>query len=203
MKMAFTVTSKAFFLAFAIIFLAFSWMILNWVWLKPKKLEKLLRQQGFSGNSYRIFHGDMKDMYRMMKEARAKPINLSDDIAPRIMPFDHHIIQKYGMTKFIFKLILGFVYIKLTLVNITGRNSFIWKGTTPSINITDPKLIREVFFKNDIFQKSQRNLLGKLVVNGMVMYEGEQWHKVRKIANPAFYQDKLKVLFYLYKVYFH
>ncbi|GAY66724.1 hypothetical protein CUMW_251090 [Citrus unshiu] len=43
-------------IAFSTAFLAVAcawWMLLNWVWLKPKKLEKFLRKQGFSGNSYK------------------------------------------------------------------------------------------------------------------------------------------------------
>lgn len=33
----------------------------------------------------------------MIKQANSKPINLSDDIIPRALPFHHHIINKYGM----------------------------------------------------------------------------------------------------------
>ncbi|KAH9779473.1 cytochrome P450 72A15 [Citrus sinensis] len=161
--------SLAFTSALATIILAYcAWKILNWAWLKPKKLENFLRQQGFSGNSYKIFHGDTKDMSMMLKEAKARPISLSDDIVPRILPYHHHIISKYG------------------------KKSFKWMGPRPSINVQDPKLIREILLKHDIFQKPKGNSLGKLVVNGMVTYEGEQWSKVRKIANPAFHQDKLK-----------
>lgn len=80
-----------------------------------------------------------------------------------------------------------------------GKNSFVWMGPKPSINITDPKLIREVLLNHEIFQKPQQSTLGKFIIHGMVMYEGEQWSKVRKIANPAFHQDKLKV--FLYSIY--
>lgn len=74
------------------------WRVLNWVWFHPKKLEKLLRKQGLKGNSYRVLYGDMKDLSRMIKETRSKPMNLSDhdDVAPRIVPFFLEIIKKYG-----------------------------------------------------------------------------------------------------------
>ncbi|KAM3222304.1 hypothetical protein P3L10_021574 [Capsicum annuum] len=39
---------------------------------KPKKLEKLLRQQGLKGNSYGILYGDAKDLPGMVKEAMSK-----------------------------------------------------------------------------------------------------------------------------------
>ncbi|KAL5804845.1 hypothetical protein ACOSQ3_031647 [Xanthoceras sorbifolium] len=169
------ITSTSFLSGFTTIVIAWLFMmVVEWVWLKPKKLEKWLRQQGFSGNSYRLFHGDMKEMSAMRKEATAKPINLSDshhNIVPRILPFVHHIITKYG------------------------KKSFIWNGPTPSINITDPKMIRDILLKNDIFPKPKTNPFAKLLVSGMVTYEGEQWFKVRKIANPAFHHHKLKDMF--------
>ena len=97
------ITSTTAFLS-SLVTIAIAWMlmrIVNWVWLKPKKLEKWLRQQGFSGNSYRLFHGDMKEMLAMRKQATiSKPINPSDsyvhNIVPRILPFQHHINTIYG-----------------------------------------------------------------------------------------------------------
>ncbi|KAK1572915.1 hypothetical protein Q3G72_015371 [Acer saccharum] len=97
------ITSTTAFLS-SLVTIAIAWMlmrVLNWVWLRPKKLEKFLRQQGFSGNSYRLFHGDMKEMLAMRKQSTvSKPINLSDsqvhNIVPRILPFQHHINTIYG-----------------------------------------------------------------------------------------------------------
>ena len=80
-------------------------------------------------------------------------------------------------------------------VRNAGKKSFIWNGPIPNINIADPKMIREILFKHEIFQKPKSNSVVKLFVSGMVAYEGEQWFKVRKIANPAFHQHKLKVHF--------
>ncbi|XP_052292248.1 cytochrome P450 CYP72A219-like isoform X3 [Citrus sinensis] len=170
MKMEATLWAVTFSIAFSTAILAVAcawWMLLNWVWLKPKKLEKFLREQGFSGNSYKVFHGDVKELAQTTKEAESRPISLSDDIARRILPFHHHIITNFG------------------------KNSFIWMGPRPNIHITDPKMIREIFLKHDIFQKEVSPLV-KLLVTGMAGYAGEQWFKVRKIATPAFHHDKLK-----------
>ncbi|XP_044472609.1 cytochrome P450 CYP72A219-like [Mangifera indica] len=163
-----TVKSIALSFVFAVIGLCV-WVFVDWVWLKPKKLENLLRKEGFSGNSYKLLHGDTKEMFMVSKEAKTRPVGpVSHDIGWRILPFHHRIISNYG------------------------KNSFFWLGPTPSINITDPKLIREIMLRYEIFQKPNRSPLSRLVFNGMVMYEGEQWFKVRKIANPAFHLDKLK-----------
>jgi len=80
------------------LFLIFAWRILNWLWLKPKKLEKLLREQGLKGNPYRLLVGDMKDLLKMRKEATSKPMNLSDDIAPRVFSFVQQSVAKHGMS---------------------------------------------------------------------------------------------------------
>ncbi|PHT44227.1 Cytochrome [Capsicum baccatum] len=63
----------------------------------PKKLKKLLKNQGLKENSYRILYGDMKELSGMTKEATSKPMNLSDHyIVPRMFPFFLEIIKKYA-----------------------------------------------------------------------------------------------------------
>lgn len=71
--------------------------ILYWVWIRPKKLEKILRKQGFKGNSYRLFHGDTKDFTAIEKEAISKPINLLDDFIPRGAPVHFSVVSNHGM----------------------------------------------------------------------------------------------------------
>ncbi|KAG6392097.1 hypothetical protein SASPL_146306 [Salvia splendens] len=71
------------------------WKVLNWVWIRPKKIEKRLRAQGLAGNPYRLLYEDTNDMAAMIKEAKSKPIKLSDDVVPRVLPLRHHIINKY------------------------------------------------------------------------------------------------------------
>ncbi|XVE52979.1 hypothetical protein DITRI_Ditri02bG0168000 [Diplodiscus trichospermus] len=72
------------------------WRILNWVWLKPKRLEQCLRQQGLRGNPYRFLCGDLKESFAMRKQARAKPLPLSDDIVEYVVPFLHRTVRTYG-----------------------------------------------------------------------------------------------------------
>nr|UMZ08746.1 cytochrome P450 [Aralia elata] len=154
---------------FAIVVVILGWRIFNWVWLRPKKLEKYLRNQGFNGNSYKLFFGDLKDMVVMIKEAKSKPINLSDDIVPRIMPLNHKTIQTYG------------------------KNSFLWLGPKPMVHILDPDHIKEILTKFYQFQKPRGgNPLTKLLATGLVDAEGDRWAKHRKLINPAFHLEKLK-----------
>lgn len=71
--------------------------ILNWVWLRPRKLENILRKQGFKGNPYKFFFGDVKALIKMGEEAKSKPIGLSDDILPRVVPGDVDTVAKNGI----------------------------------------------------------------------------------------------------------
>lgn len=65
-------------------------------WLRPKGLEKHLRKQGIKGTSYKILHGDVKEIARSNKEALSKPLSLNHHIAPRVFPFFFDMVQNYG-----------------------------------------------------------------------------------------------------------
>ena len=42
------------------------------------------------------------------------------------------------------------------------KNSMTWEGPTPAINTIDPKLIREIFYKYEIFHKPKSTQLPML-----------------------------------------
>ncbi|KAI3457100.1 hypothetical protein Pfo_013763 [Paulownia fortunei] len=155
-------------LSCAVVALVYAWKILNWVWFRPRNLEKCLRQQGFSGNSYKLFYGDFKEMRKMIKDAKSKPIKFSNDIVPRVLPFIHKAVKNYG------------------------QDSFLWFGPTPAVIIMDPEVIRVVLSKSYIFQKPSGNPLGRLLARGVASYETDKWAKHRRLINPAFHIEKLK-----------
>ncbi|CAJ2659454.1 unnamed protein product [Trifolium pratense] len=150
--------------------LVWAWKMLIWSWLRPKKLEKLLREQGLKGNPYKLLVGDMKEFMKMQKEARSKPMPLSDDIVPHVFPFGNQSVAKHG------------------------KNSFMWFGPTPRVILTDPELVKEVFNKIYDFQKPNNNPLVRILATGLIIHEGEKWNKHRKIINPAFNLEKLKMM---------
>ncbi|KAM7503131.1 hypothetical protein LguiB_002035 [Lonicera macranthoides] len=154
----------------AVVVVLCAWRMLNWLWFKPKKFEKLLRRQGLKGNSYTFLFGDFKKLSMMIKEAKSKPINLSSDILPRVMPWVLDSISNYG------------------------NNYFLWLGPIPIVTIMDPELVKEVLHKHDIFRKPYANPLVMMLANGLSVHEGEKWAKHRKIINPAFHVDKLKLM---------
>ncbi|KAL8508041.1 hypothetical protein ACS0TY_018556 [Phlomoides rotata] len=157
--------------AFVCVVLTYAWRVLCWAYITPKRLEKALREQGFKGNSYRLIYGDMKEMVQMFQDARSKPINLDDDIKPRVMSFNLKTIRKYG------------------------EETFFWLGPKPSAIITDPELVKEVLTKSNLYLKPvNTNPLVNLISQGLAGYEKEKWAKHRKIINPAFHIEKLKLM---------
>ena len=60
--------------------------------------------------------------------------------------------------------------------------------------MNDPKLVREVMAnKFGHFQKRKHTGIVRRLSNGLVNHEGEKWAAHRKIINPAFHLEKLKV----------
>ncbi|KAI8549117.1 hypothetical protein RHMOL_Rhmol06G0001400 [Rhododendron molle] len=141
----------------------------NWVWFRPKQIEKCLRDQGFKGNAYRFLYGDYKEHISAIKEANSKPMDANDNnIVPRVLPFYQYFVQ--------------------------GANHFAWVGPTPRLNITDPKLIKEILLNYEVFQKPQTNPLINLIVTGFATYEGEKWATHKYLVNQAFQHAKLKLM---------
>ena len=62
--------------------------------------------------------------------------------------------------------------------------------------ITEAELIRDILSnKSGHFEKFNFNeRLLKMLALGIASYDGEKWAKHRRIVNPAFHLEKLKVL---------
>ncbi|KAH7859460.1 hypothetical protein Vadar_001335 [Vaccinium darrowii] len=128
------VTVSSIVLSLALVtFLTLAWKALNWVWLRPKQMERCLRDQGFEGNAYRFLYGDTKEIISAIKEARSKPLEASDDdIVPRVLSFHRYFVNIHAMIK--------------------------------------------------------------SVLTGILALEGEKWAQHRKLMNPAFQLEKLKLM---------
>ncbi|XP_031105725.1 cytochrome P450 CYP72A219-like [Ipomoea triloba] len=168
--MTMEVLCNLFLFSFSIIFLVCAWRVVNWAWLRPKRLEKWLRGQDLKGNAYTLFYGDTKELAKMINQTKSKPMKiLSDDqVVPRAIPYFFESIQKHG------------------------KKSFVWLGTVPMVIITDPDHVKEVLSKHNTFQRNLADPVIDKLAQGLLKYETDKWSKHRKIVNPAFQLEKLK-----------
>ncbi|RZR76526.1 hypothetical protein BHM03_00001361 [Ensete ventricosum] len=145
--------------------------VFYFVWWTPRQLERSLRAQGLDGTPYRFPHGDRELSARLDREVHAKPMTFSHSIIPRVAPFTHRTVSQYG------------------------KISFTWAGPVPEVTITDVGLVRQLLLNmSHDFEKPKLNPLAKFFFRGVFTYEGEKWAKHRRILNPAFHMEKLKVL---------
>lgn len=70
-----------------------------------------------------------------------------------------------------------------------------WFGPVPRVIITNPEQVKEIFSKFGNFRKPQLNPLVNYLLSGLVKLEDDKWAMHRKIINPAFHMEKLKVLY--------
>ncbi|CAO2832524.1 unnamed protein product [Amaranthus hypochondriacus] len=144
---------------------------LNWVWLRPKRMERFLRQQGIYGTSYKLLFGDLKDMSSMRTQALKTPMNgFSNDYFSRVEPYRHQLMTNLG------------------------KDFFLWQGPIPVVHLSKPELLKEVLTRIDEFHKPKVNIMLSKLLPGLVRYDGEKWAKHRKLINPAFHVEKLKLM---------
>ncbi|VVB03565.1 unnamed protein product [Arabis nemorensis] len=97
----------------------------------------------------------------------------SNDIFPRIFPHYQQWMSQYGET---------FLY---------------WNGTEPRLCITDTDLAKQILSnKLGLVVKAKirpelRNLIG---IKGLFFVEGDDWVRHRRILNPSFSIDRLKIM---------
>ncbi|KAL2931747.1 hypothetical protein RDABS01_037157 [Bienertia sinuspersici] len=144
--------------------------VANWIWLKPKRLERLLKQQGLTGTPYKLFFGDIKEFTSMRSQALENPMTaFCHDYFPRVEPFRHHLATNFGI------------------------KDFIWFGPMPMSTISKLELIKEAWTKTHEIQKVRVNPIFDKLFPGLVSY-GEKWAKHRQIINPAFQLQNLKLM---------
>lgn len=81
------------------------------------------------------------------------------------------------------------------MIDDAGERFLYWYGTEPRICISDPELAKEILSNKFGFysKPKQRPSIVTMIGQGIVLMEGLEWVKRRRILNPAFSMDRLKV----------
>ncbi|GMI87462.1 PHYB ACTIVATION TAGGED SUPPRESSOR 1 [Hibiscus trionum] len=139
-------------------------------WWIPHRIQLIMNSQGISGPPYAFIHGNSKEIVRMQEEALSKPMGLTHDIFPRVMPHVHSWINKYG------------------------KNYLSFNGVRAQLQITEPQLVKEMLRNSEkTFPKMKPTyFFDKILGNGLAASESEKWTKHRKLANHAFNGETLK-----------
>ena len=82
--------------AFSLLLLWGAAQALERAWLRPRRLDRALREQGMRGTVYRPPVGDLMEHKRLKKEASAKPMPLSHDIIARVEPLLLRSMKEFG-----------------------------------------------------------------------------------------------------------
>lgn len=67
-------------------------------------------------------------------------------------------------------------------------------GPTPAIVVLDLENGREVISKGNIFQRPPGRAITRLMAKGIISLETDKWAKHRRLLNPAFHVEKIKVI---------
>ncbi|PRQ40575.1 putative cytochrome P450 [Rosa chinensis] len=143
--------------------------IFHKLWWTPTRIQNLMALQGIRGPSYRLVHGNSREINSMRKEAMSRPKSLSHNIFPEVHPHIHSWTKTYGKT-----------FLQ-------------WHGGKAQLVIMEPELCKEIL--NGAFPKPEtKRFVKKLLGDGLTRSEGEKWAKMRKLANHAFHGESLRTM---------
>ncbi|TKW36071.1 hypothetical protein SEVIR_2G416100v4 [Setaria viridis] len=146
--------------------------LVHLVW-RPRAVARRLRAQGVRGPGYRFFNGNFGEMRRLQAGIAGATLGVGDhDFIPIVHPHHRNWISLYGRT---------FLY---------------WSGATPNVFLGDVNVVRHVLFdRTGLYPKNLMNPhLCRLLGKGLVLTDGDDWKRHRKVVHPAFSMDKLKMM---------
>ncbi|GLJ45083.1 hypothetical protein SUGI_0949100 [Cryptomeria japonica] len=76
-----------------------------------------------------------------------------------------------------------------------GSTFLLWFAPVAGTNIADPQLVQEIFsLRSDDYEKIEaNNALKKLESEELLDLKGEKWAQHRRIINPAFHMENIKL----------
>ncbi|VAI41259.1 unnamed protein product [Triticum turgidum subsp. durum] len=142
------------------------------VW-RPRAVARSFARQGIRGPPYTFLAGSLPEAKRLLIAGRrgVPPLDAGcHDIMPILLPQFHRWVADYGKT-FLF-----------------------WIGPIPAIFSIDLQLIKQVLTdRTGLYQKDfMIPVLKSLFGNGVILINGDDWKRHRKVVLPAFNYEKIK-----------
>ncbi|KAJ6853722.1 cytochrome P450 709B2-like [Iris pallida] len=144
--------------------------LVNLVW-KPYDTTRRLRRQGLRGPTPTFWSGSLEEIKRLKKDARGTKMDIrSHDIVPRVLPHYAKWMSQYGET-FFYRF-----------------------GAQTRLVITDAEHVKQVLSNKFGFypKTAPGHYVLALLGRGLVLTDGSEWARHRRVVNPAFTMDKLK-----------
>ncbi|KAF5740928.1 Cytochrome P450 family 721 subfamily A polypeptide [Tripterygium wilfordii] len=141
-----------------------------YIWT-PLRIQHHFKKQGITGPGYRVLIGSTGEIKRMYAEAQSKPTSFHPNaVLQKAIPYYYQWSRMYGKT---------FLY---------------WFGSKPRLAVSDPYIIREALVKtNSSFEKIEFSPIAKLLfAQGLTGLKGVKWAIHRRMANEAFYMERIK-----------
>ncbi|GJN10904.1 hypothetical protein PR202_ga29046 [Eleusine coracana subsp. coracana] len=142
------------------------------VW-RPYAITRKLRAQGLRGPGYNFFVGNLGEIKRLRADAAGVALDVNDhDFIPMVQPHFRKWIPLYGRT---------FVY---------------WTGARPTVCMGDVNVVKQVLSdRTGLYPKNLMNPhIARLLGKGLVLTDGEEWKRHRRVVHPAFNMDKIKMM---------
>ncbi|XP_048555198.1 cytochrome P450 709B1-like [Triticum urartu] len=142
------------------------------VW-RPRAITRQLRAQGVGGPGYRFLAGNLAEIKRLRADTAGAALDVGNhDFVPMVQPHFHKWIPIHGRT---------FLY---------------WFGARPSLCMADVNMVKQVLSdRGGLYPKNLGNPhIARLLGKGLVLTDGDDWKRHRKVVHPAFNMDKLKMM---------
>ncbi|KAM3393712.1 hypothetical protein ACQJBY_014440 [Aegilops geniculata] len=156
--------------------LASSWAVLSalsrFVWT-PRAITRAFRAQGVGGPDYRFLVGNIVEMKRLLVESAGLVLDVGcHDYGALVQPHFRKWMALYGRT---------FVS---------------WLGKRPELFMGDVDMVKQVLSdRSGLFPKTPINdNFARLLGKGLILIDGDEWKRHRKIVQPVFNVNKLKML---------
>lgn len=148
--------------------------------LFPFMVKKRFNQQGIRGPEYRPVYGNSDEIRRKFDDTlKKKPAKFSHEtVVQRADPFCEEWFGKCGNGK---------------------TRAFVFcHGSIPRLALLDPEMIKEVMLNKSghVAKAKMPPSASQLFGKGLVDLHGHKWAFHRKIANRAFFIDRIKVIFF-------